>query len=652
MFLAVALVGATGGVNAQDVKTASVRMTYVDGNNVDVSYGEIPAGQTAKAGYNMIERGEVKAAKLEWGVSYITYIEVDASAIEGQILSATFTADFSGSTDSKRQGVYGVGYNTSEWLSNMTYNTADRTITTLESTQNTKTKSASTFESKSFDIIKALKDDADKKVTILVYSTNAAGGYIKNPKVEITASSATLYTATFNEQNGLTPSVTIYTDEACTSEISADFLSDKTTYYYIAKCEGYEDYKGNFTVSGKDITVNFSMVEKPKFAYTVNLTSDNGILKCIYSNEQIYSGMTIDYSYPKYISDENGKVTYICSKNIYSGSVSPTETGSTDINYTKYDGVAYFQEVENVNNKVGVADSKLSSGKAVRGVSNEKMKLIDVKETGVYNITYVLYSVNTRYDAEAPILCNEDIISPAPYDNVKWSINYVQTKGVKKLEGIILHNGDVVSAKPNSTNVAFDYVLIEKVSDLAPISSAKFATYSPSSNVTVPVGESGIKVYTAKVEGNQINLTQVEAGKVLKAGTGYVIAGEEKSYEFALTNDDDDDEAIAGNDLKVAGEGLTATADTKYYVLTKRAEGVGFGKVADGVNIPAGKCYIDLSETASKATFLSFGGETTGISNVNAAKANANEYFSLQGVKTMKPNKGIYIHNGKKVVIK
>lgn len=186
--------------------------------------------------------------------------------------------------------------------------------------------------------------------------------------------------------------------------------------------------------------------------------------------------------------------------------------------------------------------------------------------------------------------------------------------------------------------------------DLAPISSAKFATYSPSSNVIVPAEESGIKVYTAKVEGNQINLTQVEADKVLKAGTGYVVAGEEKSYEFALTNDAA--EAIAGNDLKVAGEGLTATADTKYYVLTKRAEGVGFGKVADGVNIPAGKCYIDLTETASKATFLSFGGETTGISNVNAAKANANEYFSLQGVKTMKPNKGIYIHNGKKVVIK
>lgn len=652
MFLAVALVGATGGVNAQDVKTASVRMTYVDGNNVDTSYGEISAGQTAKAGYNKISGGKVDAANLTWGVSCITYIEVDASAIEGQILSATFTADFSGSTDSKRQGVYGVGYNTSEWLSNMTYNTADRTITTLESTQNTKTKSASTFESKSFDIIKALKDDADKKVTILVYSTNAAGGYIKNPKVEITASSATLYTATFNEQNGLTPSVTIYTDEACTSEISVDLLSDKTTYYYIAKCEGYEDYKGNFTVSGKDITVNFAMAEKPKFAYSVNLTSDNGILKCIYSNDQIYSGMTIDYSYPKYISDENGKVTYICSKNIYSGSVSPKEAGSTNIEYTKYDGVAYFQEVENVNKKVEVTNSKLSSGKAVRGVNDGKMKLIDVKETGVYNITYVLYSVNTRYGAEAPILCNEDIISPAPYDNVKWSINYVQTTGVKKIEGIILHKGDVVSAKPNSTNVAFDYVLIEKVSDLAPISSVAFATYSPSSNVTVPVEESGIKVYTAKVEGNQINLTQVEAGKVLKAGTGYVIAGEEKSYEFALTNDDDDDEAIAGNDLKVAGEGLTATADTKYYVLTKRAEGVGFGKVADGVNIPAGKCYIDLSETASKATFLSFGGETTGISNVNAAKANANEYFSLQGVKTMKPNKGIYIHNGKKVVIK
>lgn len=190
-----------------------------------------------------------------------------------------------------------------------------------------------------------------------------------------------------------------------------------------------------------------------------------------------------------------------------------------------------------------------------------------------------------------------------------------------------------------------------EATDLASISSAAFATYSPSSNVIVPAEESGIKVYTAKVEGNQINLTQVEAGKVLKVGTGYVVAGEENSYKFDLTKEAT--EAIEGNDLKVAtGEGLTATADTKYYVLTKRADGVGFGKVATGVNIPAGKCYIDLSATASKATFLSFSGETTGISNMEAAKANTNEYFSLQGVKTMKPNKGIYIHNGKKVVIK
>lgn len=189
-----------------------------------------------------------------------------------------------------------------------------------------------------------------------------------------------------------------------------------------------------------------------------------------------------------------------------------------------------------------------------------------------------------------------------------------------------------------------------KITETVLVSEAGFATYATTNNVIVPAEESGIKVYTAKVEGNQINLTQVEAGKVLKAGTGYVVAGKEKSYEFALTSKAV--EAIASNDLKVAGEGLKATADTKYYVLTKRAEGVGFGKVADGVNIPVGKCYIDLTATASKATFLSFGGETTGISNMEAAKANANEYFSLQGVKTMKPNKGIYIHNGKKVVIK
>ena len=355
--------------------------------------------------------------------------------------------------------------------------------------------------------------------------------------------------------------------------------------------------------------------------------------------------VTVPYSH--FINVDGKLYSYGVTDKEYRLTITPNVDGfnkTLDYSDAKIDNVVYYSEGENIEGAVVTSAGNnmvVRSSNAACGYAPNDIELVNLTP-GKYEVTSFTYA-NNKVGCTLSFAYGDEA-----YDHVVTDMSNGDTKS----QIIVVNKAcPFVWKKSGDAKNGLDYIYIRRISDLAPISSAKFATYSPSSNVTVPAEESGIKVYTAKVEGNQINLTQVEAGKVLKAGTGYVIAGEEKSYEFALTNDAA--KAIEGNDLKVAtGEGLTATADTKYYVLTKRAEGVGFGKVADGVNIPAGKCYIDLSETASKATFLSFGGETTCISNVNAAKANANEYFSLQGVKTMKPNKGIYIHNGKKVVIK
>ena len=48
----------------------------------------------------------------------------------------------------------------------------------------------------------------------------------------------------------------------------------------------------------------------------------------------------------------------------------------------------------------------------------------------------------------------------------------------------------------------------------------------------------------------------------------------------------------------------------------------------------------------------SLGGESTGISNVGVNEDNSGDYYTLQGVKVAQPQKGIYIQNGKKVIIK
>ena len=53
----------------------------------------------------------------------------------------------------------------------------------------------------------------------------------------------------------------------------------------------------------------------------------------------------------------------------------------------------------------------------------------------------------------------------------------------------------------------------------------------------------------------------------------------------------------------------------------------------------------------SARTFIGFGGET-GISTVENTVAKENAIFNLSGQRVMQPTKGLYIVNGKKVVLK
>lgn len=202
-----------------------------------------------------------------------------------------------------------------------------------------------------------------------------------------------------------------------------------------------------------------------------------------------------------------------------------------------------------------------------------------------------------------------------------------------------------------SLTSVFDYAVVRKTADLATVSSVGFATYSPSSNVSVP---DDVKVYTVTVDagGNSVTLHPVDAGSVVEAGTGYVIEAAKGSYPFAVSNEAVS--SIGENALTVSDGAVTVGESDNIYVLAQRSDGnVGFSKVASDVTIPAGKAYLDLSDSQAKASFLSFGNIVTAIeSTESTAKAGNGVYYSLQGIRTSAPAKGLYIINGKKVVVK
>ena len=207
----------------------------------------------------------------------------------------------------------------------------------------------------------------------------------------------------------------------------------------------------------------------------------------------------------------------------------------------------------------------------------------------------------------------------------------------------------------STTNVLSysQYGVVTKLSVYIPlvtvsVSAAGYATYATTNNVKVPEDEN-VEVMTVKVNDDKtsITLNKIDAGTVIPANTGILVKAAQGNHDFVVTSDEG---ATLDNSLVAAKDAVTSDGST-YFALTTLNDGkVGFAVVKDGVSIPAGKAYLEVP-AGTGAKFFGLDGEATGINSVKTAKADG-AYYTLEGVKTTKPVKGLYIHNGKKIVVK
>ena len=87
-------------------------------------------------------------------------------------------------------------------------------------------------------------------------------------------------------------------------------------------------------------------------------------------------------------------------------------------------------------------------------------------------------------------------------------------------------------------------------------------------------------------------------------------------------------------------------------VLNKKSAGVGFYRLSSTGTIGAHKAYLTYSGATARKYFL-FDEETTGVKDVRGQKEDEGcLIYDLQGRRVAQPAKGLYIVNGKKVVIK
>lgn len=165
----------------------------------------------------------------------------------------------------------------------------------------------------------------------------------------------------------------------------------------------------------------------------------------------------------------------------------------------------------------------------------------------------------------------------------------------------------------------------------------------------------GLTAYTAKYnkDNDAVALTQV---KRVKAHTGLILKGEAgKTYTLPIlaSNEEGLDEAT-GNQLVDCVEALWSTGRENDYFLHNgefvKSTNNGWvlpgksylyiegGRHTNNSNSPL-RVYVDNTATA-----------INGITNNPVVKDEA--YYNLQGVKVQRPQHGVFIHNGKKVVLK
>ena len=174
------------------------------------------------------------------------------------------------------------------------------------------------------------------------------------------------------------------------------------------------------------------------------------------------------------------------------------------------------------------------------------------------------------------------------------------------------------------------------------VGDAEWRTIVTASDVSVPQGLTAYVV--TEVADASIKLSPVET---LKANNPYILNGAKGTYTLSIALGV---EAPAANLLQISTE---STGNGVYVLAKPEGNEVGFYKWA-GNSLGAGRVYLP-APSAGAPEFLNFvfDGETTGINDVRSKMADVRgDFYDLQGRKVANPTKGLYIVNGKKVIIK
>lgn len=342
-------------------------------------------------------------------------------------------------------------------------------------------------------------------------------------------------------------------------------------------------------------------------------------------------------------------------------------------------GITVNEKVVLVGNSIVVAEDKKNSKWVAMTTSNKGtyFEAVDLVKVGDKYITTgklddILFYVNT-VDGKTSI--------QNPADN-----KYVQATGAKKVsytekEYLWSNNGEQLAAAQTAHGTLQYNVGSPRFTTYAS-KIGQYATIVDKSNVyegaeialsgtdgthyfTTFSSDKAVEfvdatVYTVGVNENKLSLNEVKGNQV-PANTGVLVQSNETNAMYVYI---ESAPAIEGNLLRasVTEQTTTGADDTKeykYYMLSynKDNENLGFywGE-NDGAAFTskAGRAYLAVEKTNEVAAVKGFSlsDMETGISQVCGSAANNGVIYDLQGRRVERAVRGLYIMNGRKVMVK
>lgn len=372
----------------------------------------------------------------------------------------------------------------------------------------------------------------------------------------------------------------------------------------------------------KTSTEDIQLPEDGK-AYYIKVPYINGTANYLYSDGNNETSNRVGNKADDQITDKNDKV-FVChivnGKYMFATNhgtyLSWADSGDGNKSYkTSAQTTTYVAQndwtIEPATLDKGQGSVSLTDRADVFGLV--QMKALDKDGT----ITYYL---NSRIDGDFISQNANDKFYDTGWQNMNRSC-YYQFEEVEYPNTITFH----------------DATGINGVSHIATF-SAPFATIIPE----------GVKAYYVSAKGAEATMTAIDA-EAIPANQGVILTSESGDAATMVPAAGETAATITGNQLgHSAGAAKTMTAG-EGYILGNGSEGTAFYPCKAG-SLPINKAY--LLGNGENAIVMNFGNAVTGINTIAAPASAKAPIFDLSGRRVVKATKGLYIQNGKKVIVK